>query len=228
MITTLTSAGTRALGSLFAPGMLGVLLVSMLITLCALGGFVVGSTLLAGWFGGSGVAWVGGFAISSLVAWVLFPGIMPIIVNFFDQRIASLIEAQDYPNAPAPISPPFWPEFWHDARFSLMAVALNLLILPLILILPLYVFLFYLLNGYLLGREFFVMVARRHLPLSDALALRKKYAVPVLGAGVALTFMATVPFLNLIAPFWGIAVMTHLFHRLAPARAGIEILPPTI
>ena len=84
--------------------------------------------------------------------------------------------------------------------------------------------LFYLLNGYLLGREFFVMVARRHMPIETAEALRKAHSRPVTIAGIALALCATIPIANFFAPFWGIAVMTHLYHRLTIVKSGV--LPP--
>ena len=150
---------------------------------------------------------------------------MPVIVSFFDSRIAAIIERQDYPASPVTASS-FWPEMLHDLRFSAVVIVLN------IAVLPLYVFfhvfspvIFYLLNGYLLGREFFVMAARRHMPAYDAEALRKRHARPVLAAGVMLTVMATIPIVNLFAPFWGIAVMVHLYHRLAGTPSS-QLLPP--
>jgi uncharacterized protein involved in cysteine biosynthesis len=59
----------------------------------------------------------------------------------------------------------------------------------------------------------------------DAEALRKAHATTVLLAGVALTVCATIPIVNLFAPFWGIAVMVHLYHRLSNMPVS-QILPP--
>src|SRR5262249_47955089 len=149
-----------------------------------------------------------------MIAWFLFPGIMPVIVSFFDNRIADIIERQDYPAAPAQPAE-FLPEMLHDLRFSCVTILLNILVLPLYLFPLLFPFVFYGLNGYLLGREFFVMAARRHMPIVEAEALRKRHANSVLAAGVILTLLATIPIVNLFAPFWGIAIMVHLYHRLA-------------
>ena len=227
----LLTASFRALKSVFAPGMFGVFLWSIFLTMLALIAFVV----LAGYASGflatqldnpewaSILPFVGTLG-AGLIAWFLFPGIMPIIVNFFDARIAYLIEARDYPESMATNPTAFWPEFWHDARFSLMAVTLNILILPLYLFMPgLHLIPFYLLNGYLLGREFFVMAARRHIPIQEALVLRRKNGRTVLIAGVGLAILATLPLVNLLAPFWGIAVMVHLFHSVSPRPKAILV-----
>lgn len=213
-------SASRALRSLVAPGMPRIFFYSVVTTLAALIGFVMVSHALFNWMAApdSALAWVGTFG-AGLVAWLLFPGIMPIIVNFFDAHIAELIERQDYPNAPLARPSAFWAEFWHDARFSLLAVTLNILALPLYLLPVVNVFLFYLLNGYLLGREFFTMAARRHLTLEETRALRKRHSLTVTAAGVMLTVLATIPLINLFAPFWGVAVMVHLYNRLTPIPA---------
>lgn len=214
----------RALRSTFAPGMFGIFIQSILITLLALivfvmvisGVFVWVGSLLEAYPWAAGIPWLAGIG-ATMLAWFLFPGIMPIIVNFFDARIARLIEQHEYPQHPATANPPFWEELRHDACFSLQALLLNILVLPLYLMIPiLHLLPFYLLNGYLLGREFFVMAARRHMPITQAEALRREHGRCVLIAGIALAVLATIPLINLLAPFWGVAIMVHLFHQLLP------------
>ena len=222
----------RAVGSVFVPGMLGVFIVSVGVALLALIGFVIGATSIVSLIApalvsdpatSSWLPWATGVG-AALFAYFLFPGIMPVVVNFFDSKIAALIEAQDYPAA-KPIDPPFWPEFWHDARFSLKAILLNILVLPLYFVPVINLFVFYALNGHLLGKEFFVMVARRHQTLPNALVLRLAHRRTIFIAGIILTILATIPFLNLLAPFWGIAVMTHLYHALTGTPRS-DILKP--
>ncbi len=227
----LINAALGAIGSIFASGMFGVFVKSLLLTLAALVGFVVLATSFAGIIAShlsdpamaSWVPMLSGFS-AALFAYALFPGIMPIFVNFFDAKIATLIEKKDYPAA-RPIDPSFWPEFWHDVRFSLRAIGLNILVLPLYLIPLVNLFVFYALNGHLLGKEFFVMVARRYLPIEEALLLRKTHGRTIFAGGVMLTLLATIPILNLFAPFWGIALMTHLYHSLSNTQK-IELLSP--
>lgn len=219
------SSAVKAVGSLFAPGMFRIFVLSVLATIAALSLFFIAASSFFVWLG---IHWESGWIAaigslgSGLLAWFLFPGVMPIIVNFFDDRIATIIERKDYPYA-APKSPDFWPELLHDARFSLLAIGLNLLVLPLYLIPLMNIAVFFILNGYLLGREFFVMVARRYVPITEARVLYKQNSTVVLVSGMALVFCAITPIANLFAPFWGIALMTHLYHRL---HKPVEILPP--
>lgn len=220
----LIESSLKAMRSVFAPGMLGLFIKSVLLTVVVLTLFVIGASGFFAWFFANNpwIAWVGGIG-SAMLAWFLFPGIMPVIVNFFDDRIAGMIEQQDYATSRPAQNPPFWPEFWHDVRFSLKAIALNILALPLYLIPVINLFLFYALNGYLLGREFFMMVAKRHMTIQDANHLRKRHGQIVMAGGIMLTVLATVPILNLFAPFWGIALMTHIYHHLSRSK-NAEIL----
>lgn len=211
----------RAIRSLFAPGMGGVLVKSVLITIATLMLFIVITSHIFGFLAtltkdpslAAMLPWLGGIG-SMFAAWMLFPGIMPVIISFYDERIASIIERYDYPAAPPVRVADFWKELFHDMRFSAMVISLNLLVLPLYLVPVVNIVTFPLLNGYLLGREFFVMVARRYMTIEEANALRLKHARAVLTAGIAVALLTVIPIVNLVAPFWGIAVMVHLYHRL--------------
>ena len=232
---TLLYSAFRAVRSLFTPGMMIIFIQSILLTVAALVGFVFASSAFFTWLAhalqghavlSSILPWLGGVG-STMVAWMLFPGIMPILVSFFDDRIALIIEERDYPESSQPATRDFWRELWHDVRFSLLAVGLNILVLPLYLLPGLNLILFYWLNGYLLGREFFSMVARRHMPVRESDAAYRRHSMLILTAGLVLAVLATIPIANLFAPFWGIAVMVHLYHRVEPT-AKVEYLSPQI
>ncbi|MGE0754174.1 MAG: EI24 domain-containing protein [Alphaproteobacteria bacterium] len=219
---------TRAIRSLSAPGMIKVFVLSVALTLFTLILFIFVVGGVANYFLSGTEYWVLAWLATlggTVISWLLFPGIMPIIVNFFDVKIAGLIEQQNYPAATPLANPPFWPELLHDARFSLFVVLANILVLPLYLIPVINVVLFYWLNGYLLGREFFIMTARRHMPIPEARALWQTRSRTITIAGMGLALMATIPLINLVAPFWGIAVMTHIFHGLK-GTPKTQILPP--
>lgn len=212
----LIDSSFRAVRSLATPGMPLVFVLCILTTIGALTGFVLLGTTFFVWLAGRlhHPDIVAGSIALPVIAWFLFPGIMPVFVSFFDNRIAEIIERHEYPATPVH-TPTFWPELLHDLRFSAMTIILNILVLPLYLLPVINLFLFYILNGYLLGREFFVMAARRHSSARDAETLRKRHGKTVFAAGIFLTFLATLPIINLFAPFWGIAVMVHLYRRLA-------------
>ncbi|MCI5049439.1 MAG: EI24 domain-containing protein [Rickettsiales bacterium] len=145
----------------------------------------------------------------------IFPILLPIIISFFDTAIAESIERDEYPGIPTP-EPPFWPTIMQDVRFTIKAVFLNALCLPIYLIPGINLMVYYLLNGYLLGTEFFNVVAGRHVHPDEADRMRKERRTSILFCGFSIAVGATIPFINLITPIWGVALMVHLFHSLKP------------
>jgi uncharacterized protein involved in cysteine biosynthesis len=69
-------------------------------------------------------------------------------------------------------------------------------------------------NGYLLGREYFVLVAARRLGRAAALDLRARHGGQIWLAGVLMAAPLSFPLVNLLVPVVGVATFTHLFHRL--------------
>jgi len=70
------------------------------------------------------------------------------------------------------------------------------------------------LNGYLLGREFFTLVAARHLGRAAAHAMRQHFALQVWLAGALMAAPLAFPLVNLLVPVLGVATFTHVYHRL--------------
>jgi|GEM_PF-1182460 len=155
-----------------------------------------------------------GSASGMVLAWFLFPLLYPVLISFFDDRMAVVIERDDYPQLPA-AEPPFWPTLWHDAVFCLKALGINLLCLPFYFIPLLGLLLYYGINGYLLGTQFFRMAAGRRAGPEQVKALQAKAGSKIILAGAAISFCSTIPLLNLAAPLLGVAIMLHLFHALA-------------
>ncbi len=73
---------------------------------------------------------------------------------------------------------------------------------------------FWVLNGYLLGREYFSLAAERRLPKPQARALRKANGGRIWLAGILMAAPLSIPLVNLFIPVLGAATFTHLFHRM--------------
>ena len=74
---------------------------------------------------------------------------------------------------------------------------------------------FFVVNGYLLGREFFEFAAMRHRSPDEAKALRRRYSGTVFLAGLLIAAFISVPILNLLAPLFAAAMMVHLYKMIA-------------
>jgi uncharacterized protein involved in cysteine biosynthesis len=184
----------------------------------ALGWLLVRQQVFHNWFFDTALDLLGGVA-ALVVTWLLFPAVATLIASFFLDRVVREIEARDYPGRP-PARPQSWGEILASGvRLALAAVVLNILALPIYVLAPgINLVLFYVLNGYLLGREYFELVALRRLAPPEAAALRRRHAARVLLGGAAIAFLFTIPLVNLAAPVIGAAFMLHLFERLR--RAG--------
>ena len=104
-----------------------------------------------------------------------------------------------------------------------MAIAVNLLALPIYLLLlflpPFNLLVFYMVNGYLLGREYFELVAVRRLEAAEAGRLRRQARGRVLLSGVVIAILLTIPLVNIVMPVVAAAFMVHVFHGLRDRAA---------
>jgi uncharacterized protein involved in cysteine biosynthesis len=100
-------------------------------------------------------------------------------------------------------------------RFLGIFVGANLLALLLYIpFAPFAPFIFYGLNGYLLGREYFQLVASRRLSRTDVQRMWRGHRRSIWALGTLLALPLSVPFLGLLIPLVGVAAFTHLFHEL--------------
>ena len=65
---------------------------------------------------------------------------------------------------------------------------------------------FFVLNGYLLGREYFELAAMRHMPAADARDLFDRHWPKVFFAGALVAVVVAVPVLNLLTPLFATAL----------------------
>lgn len=165
--------------------------------------------------------WLGTLA-AVVAAWFLFPVVTSAFVGLFLDRVARIVEARHYPLLPPAAGLP-----WHQALLaSLQFLALMLLANAALLLLwffPIaYPVGFFVVNGLLLGREYYDLVAQRRLDLPASRALRRRHESELLLTGAGITFLLTVPFVNLIAPVFATAAMVHRFEswRRAADQAG--------
>lgn len=217
-------------GQLFDRRVAAVFIKSILLTLLVFAGasFAVWvgmhqfATWLATWLGGAG--WAAQFAdIATIVLilvlhWLLFRAIAVAVIGVFADEIVEAVEARHYPQA-------------HAAARAVplsQSVAMGLgsvtrLIVINILLSPVYIMLlitgvgtpvaFFLVNSWLLGRDFGDMVAARHMPAGQLPKWRgrtrfRRFALGAFGTGIFF-----IPGLNLLAPVIGAAMAAHAFHQ---------------
>jgi CysZ protein len=166
---------------------------------------------------------VGGLAVLVLT-WLLFPAVATLVISLFIEQIIAAVEAQYYPLLPAPVPWSLGQGMWVALKFTSVMVALNLIVLPLYLVPVLNVIVFYSLNAYLLGREYFEMVALRRLEPRSALRLRHAHRLQFFIAGLVIAGLLTLPVVNLVAPLLGAAFMVHVVTAIITPKTPRSML----
>ena len=220
----------RALAQLGDPRFRRVLLRSLALTVLALAavfwavvlglGRFLPDTLSLPWIGPVGflddLAFWAGVALMLLLSVVLMVPAAAAVVGFFLDDVAAAVEARHYPALPPATAMRLSEQIRDALGFFGLVVGANLAALAIYFLLPpLAPFVFWLVNGYLLGREYFALVARRRLGPEAAAALGRRHLARVWLLGTAMAVPLSVPVVNLVVPILGVAVFTHQFHRMA-------------
>jgi len=181
--------------------------------LIALAWYLIGAfSGLDGWWGDAAQV-LGAFA-AIVVAWFTFPVVAVAMAALFSDQVIDAVMARHYPDRPMPHSVPVIAALLDGAKIALVALIGNIVILPLLFVPPVYAACAYVLNGYLLGREYYEMPAFRRRSKAEARALFNRHRGRFILAGIAIAFLSTIPLLNLIAPVIGIPFMVHIFESV--------------
>jgi CysZ protein len=152
-----------------------------------------------------------------IVTWFIFPSVATLIISFFLEDAVLAVERKYYPGLPATRVQSLKVIVQITLKFTALSIGLNILTLPIyarfFFLGPLNLFVFYILNGYLLGREYFELIAHRRLGPLEVTHLRQTCKVKIFLAGMIITFLMTVPIINLVTPVVATAAMVHLVQR---------------
>lgn len=219
----------RALGQLGDPRFMGAVLKALGVTigvliaaswaLFALFGWLLPDSFTLPWVGAVSLtadwlSWAGILLLTVVSVFLMLP-VAFVCVGFFLDDIVDAVEAKHYPHlGPAPrLSIPA------ALREAVSLLALVILVNGLALVVYLVStvaapFVFWAVNGFLLGREYFQLVAERRAGRKPAAALRTANRGQVWALGVLLAVPLSVPLINLFVPVLGVAAYTHMFHRV--------------
>lgn len=176
---------------------------------------VPGLPAWAGWLGIVAAVFAGiGLALG--LALLVAP-VTALVAGLFLDDIAEVVERTDYPADPPGTPLPALRALWLALKFLGVVVLGNIVALFLLLLPGVNVAAFFLVNGYLLGREFFEFAAMRYRPEAEAKVMRRRNGLTVFGAGLVIAAFLAVPLLNLLTPLFAAAMMVHL-HKLVAAR----------
>lgn len=220
---------TKALSQITDPRFRAVLLKGLGLTIALLIGAYLGTVWLVSWVFPDVVTlpFVGevtflqniasGASLLAVIALSVFL-MVPVASAFtglFLDDVADAVEDRHYPAVANSPRSSFADGLADSLRFlGVMALANMLALIFYLMFPPFAPLIFWGLNGFLLGREYFQLIAiRRHGPV-EAKKLRRRHAGQIWLAGALMAIPLTIPLVGLIIPILGAATFTHLYHRL--------------
>lgn len=235
-------AAGAALSRLFSAEFRAVLLKSLALTLLLLVGAWFGLKELFDWLALPWIdallpgfpSWAGwltlvaailaGIGLAVGLALLVSP-VTALVAGIFLDDIAEVVERTDYPQDPPGRPLPPLTAFALSLKFLGVVILGNIVALVLLLIPGINIAAFFLVNGYLLGREFFEFAAMRFRPEAEAKAMRRRNALTVFLAGLVIAGFLALPLINLLTPLFAAAMMVHLHKMVARAEAGVRPAP---
>lgn len=223
----------KAVGQTGDPRFRRVLMLGIGLTLALLVAAYAGFLLLLGWlFDGEVSLWFVGEVrwLNDLLSWssfflmivlstFLMIPVASAITSMFLEDVAQAVEDEHYAHLPKVPPIPFWTALKDSVNFLGVLIGANTLALFVYALFPpLSPIIFWLLNGYLLGREYFQLAAMRRVGLEGAKKLRKQHGLTIWVAGVLMAVPLSIPLVNLVIPILGAATFTHIYHGLTMRR----------
>ncbi|GAA4125868.1 sulfate transporter family protein [Aminobacter aganoensis] len=174
---------------------------------------------LPAWTGWLGLiaAIIAGIGLALGLALLIAP-VTAIVAGLFLDDVAEVVEKTNYPQERPGQPVPALRAMVLAIKFFGIVILGNLLALLLMFIPVVNIGAFFLVNGYLLGREFFEFAAMRFRSEEDAKDLRRRNAGTVFMAGLVIAAFLAVPILNLLTPLFAAAMMVHLHKSVSAAE----------
>ena len=150
----------------------------------------------------------------AILALLLLPAVAGAVAGLLLEQVVGAVERANYPSLPAGRQQPLSEAVIQALRFLGLMIAVNLLALPLYLIPGFNLVIWLSVNGFLLAREYYELVAVRRLEPGPARVLWRSNRLTLYLTGFVLAGLLLVPFFNLLVPVFGTAFMVHIFHRV--------------
>jgi CysZ protein len=157
--------------------------------------------------------------IAAAMAFLIAP-VSAVVAGLFLDDAAERVEQTSYAADAPGQALPLTQSILSSLRFFLIVVAANLGALVLLLVPGVNLVVFFVVNGYLLGREYFEFAAGRYIGPERARAWRSRNGGRVWLAGLAIGLFLMVPVLNLLTPLFAAIFMIHYVKAMMKREAG--------
>jgi CysZ protein len=213
----------RAFGALAAPELRSIVLKSVLLTLLLFAAVLAGLYVLLSSI--TIVPWpwletalevVAGAGVLVGLLFLMGP-VTAMFAGLFLDGVAASVEARDYAADRPGVPLSGVAAALVGLKFMLAVLAVNLAVLPFFVV-GIGVVGWLLANSYLLGREYFSMIASRYMPADDADAFRKANVFRVTAAGVIPALLSVIPLANIVTPVFSTAYFVYLVKGMLKDR----------
>ena len=219
------SATFKAAGDLISPELRAILIRAILMTVLMFALTLLLVEVLVTYltqFSWPWADWVVGIGTGLLLVvafFFLMSSVTAAFAGFFLDEVATKVERRHYPEDRPGAAPPAFKAAIMGLRFALLVLLVNLALLPTIF-LGVGAVILLVANAYLLSREYFEMVAMRHMAVEDALQMRKRNSPSIFVSGFVPALLSLVPLLNLAVPLFATAYFVHVFKWVQGSSAG--------
>ncbi len=212
-------AAFKALGDLLSSDFRSVLLKAIAMALALFAAILVGVEIVLShlssipWAWAETLAAIGTGLVLAVAFFFMMSPVVAIFAGLFLDNIAARVEQRHYPQDAVGTPLSGYRAMTTSLQFAVLVLLVNLAALPLIFT-GVGAAALVTINAYLLSREYFEMIAMRHLPVADARLLRRHNAPSIFVAGFIPALLSLVPIVNLVVPLFATSYFVHIFKRV--------------
>ncbi len=213
------SAAFKALGDLLSSEFRAVLFKAVAMTLALFIAILVAVEVLLSylmvipWPWAETLAAVGAGLVLLVAFFFMMAPVTAIFAGLYLDDVAGRVEARHYSQdiRGKPLSG--FRAIQTSLQFALIILLVNIAILPLVFT-GIGAVALIVANAYLLSREFFEMIAMRHMPVDEARLLRRENTPRVFAAGFVPALLSIIPVVNLVVPLFATSYFMHIFKQV--------------
>jgi CysZ protein len=159
------------------------------------------------------LAAVGAGLILLVAFFFMMAPVTAIFAGLYLDDIAGRVEDRHYGADPKGVPLSGFRAIQTSLQFALVILLVNIAVLPLVFT-GIGAVVLIVANAYLLSREFFEMIAMRHMPVEEARLLRKENTPRVFAAGFVPALLSIIPVVNLVVPLFATSYFMHIFKQV--------------
>lgn len=213
------SAAFKALGDLLSKEFRSVLLKAVGMTLALFVAILLGVEILLSYLSLIPLPWaetlaaIGAGLVLLVAFFFMMSPVIAIFAGLYLDSIAERVEERHYPQDPVGSPLSGYLAIVTSLQFAALVLVINLAVLPLVFT-GIGAVALIIANAYLLSREYFEMIAMRHMPVDEARQLRKENSPQVFAAGFVPALLSIMPIVNLAVPLFATSYFVHIFKRV--------------